>query len=352
MQILGSTITANSQHRYVREETVTQLQWQRETSTTAPPATEAETQDTAPRILSVPQPTGDIVPAAAETSDPQSQLDAKLVILKAMVEALTGQSIRTYSAPADTSVSSDATHPAPNPGPASSADSSTNPPPNNLETVTLTEWSLYESESSDVSISATVLIDSGDGAGQFLDINLSLGLYREFSASATELSVRRGPLTDPLVINFDRPSASLSGPSSRFDLNGDGQLQAIPTLDPGSGYLALDKNANGTIDSGLELFGPASGNGFNELAVFDEDGNGFIDAKDTVFSQLRVFRPASGNVQTLADLQLSAIYTGSVASPFQLTDNNNQLLGQIRSTGFYLDNDGNAGAVQQIDLNA
>ncbi len=59
-------------------------------------------------------------------------------------------------------------------------------------------------------------------------------------------------------------------------------------------FLALDRNGNGTIDSGAELFGNhtplASGgvaaNGFIALAQYDSNGDGVIDARDPIWSSL------------------------------------------------------------------
>jgi hypothetical protein len=47
---------------------------------------------------------------------------------------------------------------------------------------------------------------------------------------------------------------------------------------------------------------------------------------------------------------VGAIYLGHVATPFDLKDDNNQLLGQVRSSGLYLDEEGKTGTVQQVDL--
>ena len=54
-------------------------------------------------------------------------------------------------------------------------------------------------------------------------------------------------------------------------------------LGSGSGFLALDKNGNGKIDDGSELFGTKSGDGFADLAEYDSDGNGWIDEKGRVY---------------------------------------------------------------------
>jgi hypothetical protein len=93
---------------------------------------------------------------------------------------------------------------------------------------------------------------------------------------------------DPLVINFSGTVAELTERSFSFDIDTDGQTDQIATPING-GFLALDRNGDGTINNGAELFGPTSGNGFSELAAYDEDGNGFVDSGDSVFDQLRIF---------------------------------------------------------------
>ena len=124
--------------------------------------------------------------------------------------------------------------------------------------------------------------------GRTINFNLNFNVSREFM-SYQHISIRAGDaLLDPLVINFKNASASLGDRNYYFDIDCDGKKDNIAFTGMGSGFLALDRNNNNIIDDGSELFGPQSGNGFNELAVYDEDQNGWIDENDEIFDKLRM----------------------------------------------------------------
>ena len=123
----------------------------------------------------------------------------------------------------------------------------------------------------------------------------------------------------------------------------------------GSGFLVLDKNGDGRINDGSELFGPQSGSGFGELRAYDTDGNGWIDENDAIFDKLLVWsRDASGKDQLykLKDLGIGAIYLGDTKTEFSMKGAGNTTQGVMRSTSFFLRENGSTGTVHHIDLMA
>ena len=160
-------------------------------------------------------------------------------------------------------------------------------------------------------------------------------------------------LRDPLAINFNGKAAELTGTRFEFDLDVDGTVERIPGLAAGSAWLAFDRNGDGCINDGGELFGTRSGNGFADLACLDDDGNRWLDEADAAFGQLRLWEPGevgTGTLTTLGERGIGAIYLGSAQTPFALTDAENEKRGYIRASGVYLHEDGGVGTVQQVDL--
>ncbi len=156
-------------------------------------------------------------------------------------------------------------------------------------------------------------------------------------------------LIDPLVINYDNDSALLTDEKFTFDLDIDGVPDNIAMPASGSAFLALDKNGDGVISDGSELFGVRSGDGFKELAAFDDDKNGFIDEGDKIYDQLRLFtRGPDGKdiVFTLREKGVQAISLENLATALRLKDGD----GVLRKTGFILRSGKSASTVQHVDL--
>ncbi len=191
--------------------------------------------------------------------------------------------------------------------------------------------------------------------GRSISFGVNLNMSREFASQVNIETTQQVVMTDPLVINMDNLPAGVKDMTFQFDIDCDGKMDEISMLREGSGFLAFDKNGDGKINDGSELFGTRSGNGFADLAVYDEDGNGWIDENDEIFDKLRVWskdKDGKDVLKTLKEADVGAIYLGSTNSQFSLTDKkDNEVLGAVRSTGIYLkESTGMAGTVQQVDL--
>lgn len=210
------------------------------------------------------------------------------------------------------------------------------------------EISFYEKE--ETSFSATGSVKTADG--REIDFQVDVAMSREFSARyEEEFGFANIQTCDPLVLNFEGDVTEISDQSFYFDLDLDGEKDVIQKLTNKSGYLALDKNGNGIIDDGSELFGTKSGDGFKDLASYDEDGNGWIDENDSIWSKLQVWckSPTEDKLYTLADKGVGAIHLGNASTQFTVQNQGNAS-GIIRKTGVFLYESGQAGTIQHVDM--
>ena len=189
--------------------------------------------------------------------------------------------------------------------------------------------------------------------GRTINFAMDVSMSREFM-SRLDVSIRAGDaLVDPLVMNLSGAVGDLTEQKYSFDIDSDGTADQISFAGPGSGFLALDRNNDGQINDGGELFGTKSGDGFADLAGFDTDGNNWIDESDAVFDKLRIWmKDPSGQDQLVALGQagVGAIYLGNVSTEFAVKDAANVQQGQMRSSGVFLMENGSAGVISQIDL--
>ena len=191
--------------------------------------------------------------------------------------------------------------------------------------------------------------------GREINFALDLKLNRQFSQQKNiHLVAGNKKLIDPLVLNLNNNAVELSSDKIEFDLNADGSEEEIATLQNGSAFLVLDKNDDGQINDGRELFGPTSGQGFAELSDYDEDNNQWIDEGDQIFSQLQLWtgKAKDKGLISLEEAGVGAIHLNSVSTPFELQDEQNQEQGVINRSSIYLTESGEAKTIQKIDLKA
>jgi hypothetical protein len=165
------------------------------------------------------------------------------------------------------------------------------------------------------------------------------GGYYYWSTTACSWQYQSCADLPPIVIDTDGSGFQLtSAPTGvLFDFYGNARLMQISWTASGStnGWLALDRNGNGTIDSAKELFGnitdqPTSSdpNGFQALAVFDlpengGNGDGVIDSQDSIWPKLLVWIDANhdgisqpGELQGLASVGIRQIDLVYKLTPF------------------------------------
>ncbi len=147
------------------------------------------------------------------------------------------------------------------------------------------------------------------------------------------------PRRDPLTLDLDGDGVETLPADGQvlFDHDGDGVKQGTGWVAPDDGMLVLDRNANGTIDNGGELFGDntikndgsTALNGFDALSDLDSNGDGRIDSNDDQFADLRIWRDLNSDgisqaneLKTLGETGVAAINLDSEASTMDVGSGN------------------------------
>ncbi|GMV98983.1 MAG: hypothetical protein AMXMBFR84_01230 [Candidatus Hydrogenedentota bacterium] len=178
----------------------------------------------------------------------------------------------------------------------------------------------------------------------------------EFEFTSVEVTQGKVQESDPIVFDLDGDGIELTNyrNGANFDLLGSGAAVRTGFVNGGDAFLALDRNGNGTIDDGTELFGDQRGaaHGFEELRKLDSNNDGRIDRNDEKYGDLRLWRDdgdgstEEGELISLKDAGVSTIDLG-YTNINEKTSGGNRL---TQTAKFYYE-DGRNGRVANALLN-
>ncbi|WP_291987231.1 calcium-binding protein [Candidatus Accumulibacter sp. ACC007] len=201
------------------------------------------------------------------------------------------------------------------------------------------------------------------GLGSPFARSLSFG-YIGVAANSTYLASRTAaPLrVDPLILDLDNDGLETIGINTGnpilFDHNGNGVRTATGWVKGDDAFLVLDRNGNGSIDNGRELFGDSTplsaggvaADGFAALAQEDTNGDGKVDSLDARFASLRLWRDLNqdgvsqaGELFTLSSQGIIALNLAKTANSQILANGN-----QIADLGGYVRSDGSTGTLGEV----
>ena len=204
------------------------------------------------------------------------------------------------------------------------------------------------------------------GAGQVINWSINKAHADEIdpATNSTYLSGRNWRQVDPLALDLDGDGLETTGIASTnttlFDHDGDGVRTGTGWVKGDDALLVLDRNGNGIIDSGRELFGvdtllangQKAANGFAALADLDSNHDGLFSAADDQFAHVKLWRDLdqdgisdAGELVSLADAGIASINLANTAANTGLTGGNT-----LTATGTYTKTDGTTGTAGNLNL--
>ena len=186
------------------------------------------------------------------------------------------------------------------------------------------------------------------------------GVYYEWSIQEERCVERLG---SPILIDPARDGLKLTSAADGvlFDLDADGipEQVAWTRTDSDDSWLAMDRNGNGRIDSGAELFGNHTEampgitalNGFEALKFLDRGGFEAIDANDAAFGQLLLWNDANHNgFSEPSELTPLSASVGGIDTAYKEKRKHDQFDNQFRQKGKLTWLDGEEGVVYDVWL--
>ncbi|MDR2925971.1 MAG: hypothetical protein LBU76_08530, partial [Azoarcus sp.] len=214
---------------------------------------------------------------------------------------------------------------------------------------------------------------ASEAVGEFIDavrdLHLGLQLYDllhpDEGVNTDFLRARNWtPPSDPLALDLDGDGIETVGISGAgtvlFDHDGDGIRTGTGWVKGDDGFLVLDRNGNGTIDDGSELFGTdtvksdgkKAKSGLDALSSLDSNRDGVFDASDAAFSQVKIWQDANqdgisqaGELKSLSEHGIASISLTATAQNRNLGSGNSQ-----GATATFTRADGSTGTASDLNL--
>jgi hypothetical protein len=167
-------------------------------------------------------------------------------------------------------------------------------------------------------------------------------------------------IKSPLVLDLNGDGVKTLSKSAgvNFDLDGNGFSETTGWAGKNDGLLVLDRNGNGKIDNGTELFGnntilangQKAANGFEALKEWDSNQNGEIDAADTAYTQLKIWKDANSDGISQADELLTLAQAGVARVALNYTNQSvtDAQGNQHLQTAVYTKLDGTTSAIDDV----
>lgn len=181
----------------------------------------------------------------------------------------------------------------------------------------------------------------------------TLAALQSQRSSELNLTVNAEPeVKDPLVLDLAGNGFSTRGLAQavEFDLDGDGRSERVSLSNGDDALLALDRNGNGRIDNGRELFGDQNGaaHGFAELARYDDNRDGQIDANDAIYNNLLLVQFDAQGQQQIR--RLSEVGVAQISLSYRASQQAINTYDRLAQVGEFTWQDGRRGQAADVLL--
>lgn len=160
----------------------------------------------------------------------------------------------------------------------------------------------------------------------------------------------------PLVLDLDGDGITIVeiSDSVLFDMNNNGTLDRTSWVGGNDGFLAMDFDGDGIISNQSELFGSSdtAADGFANLAFYDVNNDGIIDARDTIFSDLLIWQDRNQDGISQADellsleaMKITSISLASQEAGYEAGDS------FVSHESFFTYEDGRTGSIADVWFN-